>query len=81
MYKRQLIIKPEEVLDTLPSFDVDDNIRFRLINGQRVNVKDIKKSEKIQENTLTLVFNNNNFLGLAMKNDNIFKMEKLIWQE
>ncbi|WP_311487692.1 tRNA pseudouridine(55) synthase TruB [uncultured Helcococcus sp.] len=76
-----LIIKPEEVLDTLPSFDVDDNIRFRLINGQRVNVKDIKKSEKIQENTLTLVFNNNNFLGLAMKNDNIFKMEKLIWQE
>ncbi|WP_297376980.1 tRNA pseudouridine(55) synthase TruB [uncultured Helcococcus sp.] len=76
-----LIIKPEEVLDTLPRFDVDDNIRFRLINGQRVNVKDIKKSEKIQENTLTLVFNNNNFLGLAMKNDNIFKMEKLIWQE
>ena len=76
-----LIIKPEEVLDTLPRFDVDDNIRFRLINGQRVNVKDIKKSEKIQETTLTLVFNNNNYLGLAMKNDNIFKMEKLIWQE
>lgn len=75
------IIKPEDVLDTLPSFVVDENIRFRLINGQRINVKDIKDSEKIQDNTLTLVFNNNDFLGLALRKDNIFKMEKLIWQE
>lgn len=76
-----LIIRPEDVLDTLPSFVVDDNIRFRLINGQRINVKDIKGSEEIKDNTLTLVFNNNDFLGLALRRDNIFKMEKLIWQE
>ena len=75
------IIKPEDVLDNLPSFVVDENIRFRLINGQRINVKDIKDSEKIQDNTLTLVFNNKDFLGLALRKDNIFKMEKLIWQE
>lgn len=76
-----LLIRPEEILNTFPRFMVDDTIRFRLINGQRINIKDIEGSENIKENILTLVFNNDDFLGLAIRDNNIFKMEKIIWQE
>ncbi|MGL5634812.1 MAG: tRNA pseudouridine(55) synthase TruB [Sarcina sp.] len=74
------------ISDALDKFDTmyinDEKFIKLLINGVAVNDKRVYNGIDIKENILYRVYDNNNkLLGLGMKKNNAFKIEKLLLEE
>lgn len=81
--KEYLFERLISISDSLYNYErlyLDEQYKYRLINGQRINIKDLNEYD-LPKNEIFLLYADNDFLGLASIKDNILKMEKLIWQE
>lgn len=74
----------KEVLYNLSSININDDIRDRILNGQKINLLnyngfsiDKNHLDKLDQNNLA-VFCNGDFLGIGKVDNNIFKMERVI---
>lgn len=76
------MVNNKDALYNMNEFVVSDNIKFRLVNGQRINIKDTPNILKYikPEEDFKIIYNDE-LLGIGKITDNILKMEKLIWQE
>lgn len=74
------LISPEDSLYNLNNIDLPEEFKFRLINGQRINIKDIPKDIKLYHDEDIKLSVNGEFLGIAKIENKLLKMEKLIWQ-
>lgn len=74
----KMIIPVEEVLPNLQHLHIDPQLLFRLSNGQRINIRDIENSEKIDKDKDFAVFIEDKLLGIAKIKDQVLKMEKLL---
>ena len=73
------LISINEALYNFESLEVTKIIRDRLVNGQRINLKDLINT-KIPKDEEIKIISENEFIGIAKINNNILKMEKMLWQ-
>ncbi len=73
------LISINEALYNFESLEVTKIIRDRLVNGQRINIKDLINT-KIPKDEEIKIISENEFIGIAKINNNILKMEKMLWQ-
>lgn len=74
-------ISIEDSLYNLSSIYVEEDLKFRLMNGQKINTNKINKSGDYKENRDIKVFVLGEFLGIGKVTQGILKMEKLLCQE
>lgn len=73
------LISINDALYNFESIEVTKIIRDRLVNGQRINIKDLINT-KIPKDEEIKIISENEFIGIAKINNNILKMEKMLWQ-
>ncbi|WP_169513536.1 tRNA pseudouridine(55) synthase TruB [Helcococcus sueciensis] len=73
------LISINDALYNFESIEVTKIIRDRLVNGQRINIKDLINI-KIPKDEEIKIISENEFIGIAKINNNILKMEKMLWQ-
>lgn len=74
------VIPAEKCLYNLGQINILEDLKFRLINGQRVNIKTIKYNGIFNQNKDIVVSVNNDFIGIGKIKNNILKMEKVLCQ-
>lgn len=75
----QALISIEDSLYNLDKINIKEDIKQRLINGQRINVKTLNNNfDDLSEDTDISVYVQNEFIGIGEINNNILKMEKVL---
>lgn len=75
----QALISIEDSLYNLDKINIKEDIKQRLINGQRINVKTLNINfDDLSEDTDISVYVQNEFIGIGKINNNILKMEKVL---
>lgn len=75
----QALISIEDSLYNLDKINIKEDIKQRLINGQRINVKTLNINfDDLSEDTDISVYVQNEFIGIGEINNNILKMEKVL---
>ena len=75
----QALISIEDSLYNLDKINIKEDIKQRLINGQRINVKTLNINfDDLSEDTDISVYAQNEFIGIGKINNNILKMEKVL---
>lgn len=75
------LISIDDAVYNLNSINLSEEFKFRLINGQRINIKDLPKNIKLYFDEDIKLSVDGEFLGIARIKDRLLKMEKLIWQK
>lgn len=79
-YLENSLISTDDALYNFETLKVSTNIRDRLTNGQRINIIDLVNT-KIPKDNKFKVISNDEFIGIGKINNNILKMEKMLWQK
>lgn len=74
------MISIDDALYNFEILEVSTKIRDRLVNGQRINLNDLENKE-IPKTDEFKIISNNEFIGIGKINNNILKMEKMLWQK
>lgn len=75
----QALISIEDSLYNLDKINIKEDIKQRLINGQRINVKTLNNNfDDLSEDTDISVYVQNEFIGIGEIDNNILKMEKVL---
>lgn len=73
------IISIDDSLYNFERLEVSTKIRDRLVNGQRIATRDLEENTSYEGEIK--IISNNEFIGIGKINNNILKMEKMLWQK
>ncbi|MFM1524847.1 MULTISPECIES: tRNA pseudouridine(55) synthase TruB [Helcococcus] len=74
------IIPTEKSLYNLDKINILEDIKFRLINGQRINLNTVKYNGNFNQNEDIVIIINDEFIGIGKVEKNVLKMEKVLCQ-
>lgn len=74
------IIHTEKSLYNLDKINILEDIKFRLINGQRINLNTVKYNGNFNQNEDIVITINDEFIGIGKVEKNVLKMEKVLCQ-
>ena len=75
-----IIIPTEKSLYNLDKINILEDIKFRLINGQRINLNTVKYNGNFNQNEDIVITINDEFIGIGKVEKSVLKMEKVLCQ-